>query len=1146
MAGVLFAIGVALIAMGWVLRVVITALRPDVSAESLGWTIVIVGLTAAGVAFASARAWQRAAERRTARSEGLLAERADLAVITTDSAGDVVSLSSAAERILGCQRVDVIGKMIVEWVHAGDETQLRLVARAHRAAANAARDLGALVAAGSPLGSEREWVFVQADAGRVPVRGSISAMQHRGGREGYLIVARDVSAERQARQGRDDAELRLAKLGAHVPGMIFALRRNADGKWTLPYASDGIRHLFRQSCESVRDDASGLWNAVHPEDADRVTASLEQSAATLTPWECEYRVRFPDETVLWLRSTATAESHTDGAVIWHGFTTDVTDRKRAEQAHEEGRVLLQSVFSSVDLGVFVIEVTSGGGFRYAEINPAYERLTGLSAAEIRGRSPRDLAPIITEELAESLCASFRRGTESRGPLEYEEMFNARGRSLWLLTRLTPLRDPAGNVVRLVGRSLDITERKAIEFRFQSLTERLQLATEAAQVGIWDHDIVQDRIMWDSRMHTLYGVAPRDFNASFSAWSERVHPDDRARVATEHACATEGKGAFNTSFRIVRPDGQERQIRARAHVQRNSAGRATRMVGVNWDVTAERRAQAEIEKARDQAEDLNRQLENALDRAQRLAQEAAAATVAKSEFLANMSHEIRTPLNAVLGMSSVLLGTALSAEQREYAETIRSSGDGLLELLNGILDYSKIESGHLDLETRPFDLRECVESAMDVLAARAAEKHIDLLCELAPGVPDSIGGDDTRLRQVFVNLLSNAVKFTSHGQVLLAVDCVQRDGEEVRLRFAVRDSGIGIPEDRMNRLFKSFSQVDASTTRQYGGTGLGLAICKRIVELMGGRIWVESVVGQGSTFIFEIEAAAVVENEKPFVTTSSPVFSGRRVLVVDDNSESRRILCAQFASWGLVARGVDSGPGALEALGDGTPCDLVVMETDLPLMTGQEVLRRIRLKHSPAHLPVAMLVRPGQARGAVELGVAAYVSKPIKAATLLETVVAIFHGRTAQPAESASEEAPLGARHPLSVLLAEDNPVNQRVATLLLQRMGYRADVAANGREAIDAIARRRYDLVLMDVQMPEMDGLQATREICSRLTPVQRPRIVAMTANASTSDRDECLGAGMDGFLSKPVRQADLRLALEATPARSAAEQTSISGSTAA
>jgi PAS domain S-box-containing protein len=1009
----------------------------------------------------------------------------------------------------------------------------------------------ALAAMGSALRSPP-----QAGAGTLLLAGAIAAgIAIAGGRawrrEAARRAQRRQAAEREraewqgaaaaAESGRRETEERFAKIAAQAPGALFELRQAPDGRRAFSFATEGFRRLYRLAPQAAAADAAGVFDAIHPEDGERFAESLARSAATLTRWECEHRVRFPDETVIWLQTVAQPERRADGATVWHGCTHEVTERKRAEQAHEESRVLLQSVFSSVDLGVFVVEVTSGGGFRFAEVNPAYERLTGFAATEIRGRGPRDLAPLIPEELGEALCASFRRGTESSGPIEYEEPFNIRGRALWLLTRLTPLRDPAGNVVRLVGRSLDITERKTIELRFQSLTERLQLATEAAQVGIWDHDFVHERLMWDSRMHTLYGIAPRDFAASFAAWKERVHPDDRARAVAELQKAVEGKGAFNTSFRIVRPDGQERQIRARAHVQRNSAGRPVRMVGVNWDVTAERRAQAEIERARDEAEQLNRQLEDALDRAHRLAQEAAAATVAKSEFLANMSHEIRTPLNAVLGMSSVLLGTALSPEQREFAETIRSSGDGLLDLLNDILDYSKIESGRLDLEVRTFDLRECVESAMDVLGARAAEKRLELLCEFAPGVPEAVGGDDTRLRQVFVNLLSNAVKFTAEGQIVLGAEVVAREPGKQRLRFAVQDSGIGIPEERMNRLFKSFSQVDASTTRQFGGTGLGLAICKRLVELMGGRIWAESAPGRGSTFFFEVEIATVAESAKPFATGSSPVLAGRRVLVVQANAASRRLLAAQCAAWGLAPRTAASAAEALAAPG---ACDLVLIDGDAAAEPGGvEAVARLR---GAAPAPIVMLVRPGQARTGEALGIAAFVSKPIKAAVLFETLVEIFHGRTAKLAAPANDDATLAAAHPLSILLAEDNPVNQRVATLILQRMGYRADVAANGREAVEAVARRRYDLVLMDVQMPEMDGLQATREIGARCKPGARPRIVAMTANASTADRDQCLAAGMDDFLPKPVRQADLRQVLAATPAQCAANAALIADSSAA
>ena len=936
-----------------------------------------------------------------------------------------------------------------------------------------------------------------------------------------------------AAERRREFDTRLSKIASQVPGMVFQFRQEPDGHRSFPFASEGIREIYRLGPEAVAEDSAVIWQLIHPEDVEQVAASINHSAATLERWQCEYRARFADGTIRWLAGTAMPERQPDGAVLWHGFITDVTERKRAEQAHEESRVLLQSVFSSVDLGVFVIDVTTGGNFRFVEVNPAYERLIGVGAADLRGREPRDLVPLIPLEMAECLRASFRRGAESPGPIEAEEPFFARGRLLWLQTRLTPLRDTVGNVVRLVGRALDITERKTIELRFQSLTERLQLATEAAQVGIWDHDLVQNRIMWDQRMHQLYGLSPAEFEGTHQSWCARIHPQDVARVDREHREAAEGRKSFNTSFRIIRPDREEREIRACAHVQRSPAGRPVRMVGVNWDVTAERRAQGDVVRARDQAEHLNRQLELALARANHLAQEAAMATVAKSEFLANMSHEIRTPLNAVIGMSGLLLGTGLSREQREFAETIRSSGDGLLGLINDILDYSKIESGRLELEQRPFDLRECIESSLDVLAARVAEKKIELLCALDAGVPEAIHGDDTRLRQVLVNLLSNAVKFTARGEVFLAVAATHRFGDGgVRLRFGVHDSGIGIPADRMDRLFKTFSQVDASTTRQYGGTGLGLAICKRIVELMGGRIWVESVPEKGSVFYFEITTKPIEAAVKPFAAGRSPLLAGRRVLIVHDNVTSCRVLCQQCISWGLVPRAVASADEARVVLTRETAFDLAIIDAEMRAGSGLELIATLRREQMTAQLPIALLTRPGQASVAAELAVAGCLSKPFKTAALFELLVETFHGRqVVRPRPSMEEVAP-GEEHPLAILIAEDNPVNQRVASLMLQRLGYRADVAANGREAVEAVARQPYDLVLMDVQMPEMDGLQATREICARLPAGARPHIVAMTANASTGDRDVCLAAGMNDFLAKPVRAADLRKAIMATPSR--------------
>ena len=1130
---VLLLFGAAFLGMGWGLRALVLAWVPAVDANSFGLGATLIGVVAAAVAFAAGRWWRPQRHQREELINQSVLSHAAHSIISTDERGRIETFSRGAETLLGFNAADVVGRVTLDTFHDRTELEAR--------AAELAAELGHAVAPGfealvgkareTAHPEERDWTYLRCDGTRVSVRLTVTPMRDRRRRvTGYLAVASDITEYRHAEERRREFDARLSKIASQVPGMVFQFRQRPDGSRCFPYASEGIREIYRLEPEDVTGDSSVIWKHVHPEDVHRLADSINLSAQTLQRWQCEYRTLFPDGTQRWHWGNALPERQPDGTILWHGFITDITERKRAEQAHEENRVLMHSVFTSVDLGMFVVDVVGGGEFRFVEVNPAYERLTGLKADEIRGRFPHELVPLIPIEMAECLRNSFRRGMESAGPIEYEEPFFVRGRLLWWVTRLTPLRDAAGKVVRLVGRSLDITERKTVELRFQSLTERLQLATEAAQVGIWDHDLAQNRIVWDKRMLALHGV--KSFDSTYRAWRDRIHPEDVERVEQELREAAEGKKSFNTSYRIVWPDGEQREVRACAHVQRNPAGRAVRMVGVNWDVTAERLAQAQIELARDQAEDLNRQLEDALDRAHRFAQEAAAATVAKSEFLANMSHEIRTPLNAVIGMCELLLGTELQREQREFAETIRSSGDGLLALINDILDYSKIESGRLDLERRPFALRDCVESSLDVLAARAAAKKIDLVCAIDTGVPEAIVGDDTRLRQVLVNLLSNAVKFTAQGEVFLAVSTIASTDSGVRLRFVVHDSGIGIPADRMDRLFKTFSQVDASTTRQYGGTGLGLAISKRIVELMGGNIGVESTVGRGSAFSFEIDATAAAAATKPFNSGRLPVLSGRRLLIVDDNATSGRALSQQAVAWGLVPRAVASPSEALVVLAQEPAFDLALLDSEMPEMTGAQLAEKIRAQRPASELPIALLTWPGQARTAPELGIAGFVNKPVKTAALFDLFVEMLSGQRKGGPAPLQNESNLAADHPLAILLAEDNPVNQRVAILMLQRLGYRADIVSNGAEALEAVLRQSYDLVFMDVQMPKMDGLQATREICARVPKDMQPRIVAMTANASNSDRDACLGAGMHDFLPKPVRAADLAKAIRETRPR--------------
>jgi PAS domain S-box-containing protein len=1006
--------------------------------------------------------------------------------------------------------------------------------------------------------AERDWHLLRGDGTRVPVRLSITAIRDDRGRiSGYLGIATDLTAQRRSEARDREFGARMQKIASQVPGMVFQFRQRADGTRCFPYVSDGIREIYGLSPEDVVNDSSAVYTRLHPDDVTRVGASITESAERLTPWQCEYRTQQPEGAVRWLLGHALPEREPDDAVVWHGFITDITERKRAEQSLEHNRMLLQSIVASVDLGVFVVDVLTEGDFRFVEVNQGYEKLTGIGADEIRGRRLHELVPVIPAEMAGALSGNFRRCVKSGGAIEYEEPFFVRGRLLWWLTRLTPLRDEAGHVHRIVGRSFDITERKSNEQRFQMLTERLRLATQAAQLGIWDLDVVQNRLAWDEQQLAIHGLSAEAFGGNYRAWRQRLHPDDIARVETDYNAAIENRAPFNTEYRIVRPDGEVRVVRASAHVQRNPAGRPVRVVGVNWDITGERRAQSGILQAKEEAErlngelthalqqahsfageveELNSQLKVALDRAQHLASDASAATVAKSEFLANMSHEIRTPLNAVIGMSGILLGTALTPDQREFAETIRSSGDSLLGLINNILDYSKIESGRLDLERRAFDLRECVESALNLLAARAASKNLNLLYRMEDGVPEQIMGDETRLRQVIVNLLSNAVKFTAQGEVLLAIHAVRAgDGGTDRLHFGVHDSGIGIPAERMDRLFKTFSQVDASTTRQYGGTGLGLAISQRIVGLMGGRISVESVAERGSVFQFEIFAEAAPSAVKPFAAGRVAAFDGRRLLIVDENATVGRVLCQQAVAWGLQPRATRDAAEALGWLEKGEMFDLALIDAAGPESPGIDFVRRMRRWRTPAQLPILLLTAPGHLQPPAELTIAACVNKPVKPAALFERAAEIFAGRVApRAAVAVPDQTSLAGGHPLNILLAEDNPVNQRVAKLMLQRLGYRADVVANGVELLEAAERQAYDLVLTDVQMPVMDGVQAARELCARFPREERPRIVAITANASTSDRDLCLAAGMDDFITKPIRTEDLRSVLLATVPRTA------------
>jgi len=831
----------------------------------------------------------------------------------------------------------------------------------------------------------------------------------------------------------------------------------------------------------------------------------------------DFRIVRPDGTVRTLQASGRLILDEAGNVIkMLGIAQDITERKHAEKELETKERLMSEAQRIAHLGSWEHDSASGEvkwsqeewrifGLDRREFGPPFEEFLAMVHPD-----DRHIVKSISERSPQS-SKDFAYDYRIVRPDGAVRVLQANNRFVW---------DELGQVVKITGTDQDITEQKQIEAELMKRDSELVEAQHLALMGNWEWDIPTNNTTWSDALYEIYGIKRGDTQPSLEGYIQVVHPDDREYVARlAEAAVRDGRG-YSYEHRVLRPDKTIRHHHVKVKVVLGPEGRPIKLFGTAQDITDRIHLEDDLKQARDVA------IESA-----RL----------KSEFLANMSHEIRTPMNGVIGMTGLLLDSDLDTEQTEFAETIRTSGEALLTIINDILDFSKIEAGKLQFEMLDFDLSNVVEGALELLAGRAPAKHIEMASLIYSDVPHLLRGDPGRLRQVLTNLIGNALKFTERGEVVVRAEKDLETESDIVIRFTVTDTGIGISEAAQKTLFLAFTQADGSTTRKYGGTGLGLAISKQLVELMGGAIGVSSTDGKGSTFWFTAKFDKQLTQGES-IRTDVLSLDRLRALIVDDNATNRKILSHQLDSWGMVHEEAESGVRALEILrsaaAEGKPYDLAILDFMMPLMDGFELARTIKSDASIAALRMVLLTSFGQrGDGAVarKAGIAAYLTKPVRQSQLFDCLANVMSQASGRPAPAVPGSA-LVTKHTLAeasvssnklILVAEDNIVNQKVAVRQLQKLGYRADTVADGREALEALGRISYDLVLMDCQMPQMDGYEATAEIRRREGNAKHTPIVAMTAHALEGDRAKCIAAGMDEYIAKPVSREELQRVLE-------------------
>jgi PAS domain S-box-containing protein len=799
-------------------------------------------------------------------------------------------------------------------------------------------------------------------------------------------------------------------------------------------------------------------------------------------------------------------------------------------AEEEAESRFEGVFRNSSSPMTILSLPDR---RFVDVNNASLAKLGYARDELIGKTPSELGLFPQPERRKMLVVKFL----SDGRVaDFEIQFRCKNGTI--LDGLL-----SGDTISRLGRqylltrTVDITSHKQLEATLKQERQRLAGIIKGINVGTWEWNVQTGQTVFNERWAEMIGYTLDELTpVSIDTWMRFVHPDDgKAGWALLERHFSGESDYYECECRVRHKEGRWIWVLDRGCLaSRTADGKPLLMYGTHQDITARKHAEEALR-------EINAALAMQSAAAGEIAIEAQRANAAKSEFLANMSHEIRTPMNGVIGMIGLLLETELTQEQRRYAEAVRVSGESLLSLINDILDFSKIEAGKVTLEILDFDLRVLLDDVATMMGLRAEEKQLGLIHSMAPDVPSRVRGDPGRLRQILVNLAGNALKFTSTGEVMMRVSLEQETSREVSLRFSVRDTGIGIPADRLGLLFEKFTQVDASTTRKYGGTGLGLAISKQLTEMMGGQIGVQSEEGRGSEFWFTTRLEKQPQTADWQRRLPEGLGSGR-VLVVDDNPRIREVLVAQIAAWRMPTAEAADGPAAVrllyESLESGNLFRVLLVDMQMSGMDGEALARIVRCEKRFAGVEMVMMTTSGRRWDESRLkavGFSSQLVKPVQQAALFDCLIT-------PPGGGSTAHKPPVARHSLSdlrqtntrVLLAEDNITNQQVALGILRKLGLKADVVTNGREAIEALRNIPYQLVLMDVQMPEMDGLDAARTVRaagegSRNSAIP---IIAMTACAMEQDRKRCLDAGMDDYIAKPVTPESLARIVEKWLAR--------------